>query len=536
MQLFDYKSYKSLIGISSCAIGLLFSGLLLSGQVHADATNGAWGPVIAWPHVPVSAANLPNGKILTWSGSERRTWPNTEQTYSATWDPATSQFEEILHPTHNMFCSHLSMAENGDVFVTGGRNGTNSPWTSVFSYQSNSWTQIESMATGGRWYPVTLALPTGEIMTNMGAATNFRNPEKWSPSNGWEVLNGIDYNAMRTTRDGTSGDRRWWANLSVTPDGEVFHFWATDESHLIDTSGVGSFRNANAVSDDPNHGPGVTVQFAEGKILRAGGNQGSWIGAKDKAFVIDLNTSPPTITATGSMSYRRSYPNLVILPNGEVMAIGGNASGALFNDEGSVLEAEIWNPGTGVWRTVAAMDIPRNYHSTGLLLPDGRVLAAGSGYNDNNANLAATHQDGQVYSPPYLFAPGGGLANRPVITSNPGVMVHGGQLGVTATPNLTRFTMIRMSATTHAVNTDTRFHEVPFVETAPGQYTLSPTSNPNLLISGYWMLFAIDANGVPSEAQVVSVQRDLVPPGPTLAFPAPDRVVRSQWQSLGVGR
>ena len=39
---------------------------------------GSWGPVLPWPHVAVSAANLPDGRILTWSGSERDTWPRTD--------------------------------------------------------------------------------------------------------------------------------------------------------------------------------------------------------------------------------------------------------------------------------------------------------------------------------------------------------------------------------------------------------------------------------------------------------------------------
>ena len=460
---------------------------------------GQWGPVIAWPHVPVSMANLPNGKILSWSGSERRTWPTTEQTYSATWDPVNDQFDEIFHPSHNMFCAHLSMAENGDVFVNGGRNQLNSPWTSLFSYESNSWTQIENMATGGRWYAVTLALPTGEIMTNMGTATNFRNPEKWSPSNSWEVLNGIDYNAMRTTHNGTNGGLRWWANLSVTPDGEVFHFWDSNENHLIDPSGVGSFRDANAVSDDPTHSPGVNVQFAEGKLLVAGGNQGTWEdGASDDAFVIDMNTSPPTVTTTGSMNSRRTFANLVTLPTGEVLAIGGNTSGQAFSDNGTIYEAEIWSPGTGNWRTVAAMQVPRNYHSTALLLTDGRVLAAGGGYNSNDANVAYTHQDGEVYSPPYLFAPGGGTGTvRPTDHLRvPIVLILGEQFTVIARRQcLQRFTMVRMGSTTHAVNTDTRFHELIRGDNcrlrySSGQYTLSPTANPNLLIPGFWMMFA----------------------------------------------
>jgi DNA-binding beta-propeller fold protein YncE len=484
--------------------------MLSPAAARADATLGEWGPVLSWPLIAVSMANLPDGRVLTWSGSERTTWPTTEQTYSATWDPETGVFQEIFHDGHNMFCAHLAMTEEGQVFVNGGRNQTNSPWTSLFDYRDNQWTQIENMATGGRWYPTTLALPSGAVMTNMGTASNFRNPEKWSPAQSWQVLNGVDYNAMRTTHNGTDGDRRWWALLSVTPLGEVFHFWDSAENHLIDTDGVGSFRAAGAVSDDPNHAPGVAIQFREGMLLVAGTNQGSWEAASsDQAFVIDLNGTPQ-ITATQPMHFPRRYANLVTLPTGEVMVIGGNTSGLTFSDDGTVYEAEIWNPDTGTWRVVAAMDVPRNYHSTALLLTDGRVLAAGGGYQAS-VEIPANHQDGQVFSPPYLFAPGGGLAVRPEITSAPGILNHGDTLSVTATPGLSRFTMLRMASVTHAVNTDARFHEVPFSEDSPGQYTLSPTSNPNLLLPGYWMLFAIDAAGVPSEAQVVRVQRAATP-------------------------
>ncbi len=183
------------------------------------ADVGEWGEVIPWPQVPVSMATLPDGRILSWSGSERTTWPNTEQSFSSVWDPETNEFDDLFQQGHNMFCAHLAMAEDGKVFVNGGRNQTNSPWTSLFDYRDNQWTQIENMATGGRWYPVTNALPSGEIITSMGTATNLRNPEKWSATNGWQVLNGVDYVEMRQGFDGTTGQNRWWPILTVAPNG-----------------------------------------------------------------------------------------------------------------------------------------------------------------------------------------------------------------------------------------------------------------------------------------------------------------------------
>ena len=92
--------------------------------------------------------------------------------------------------------------------------------------------------------------------------------------------------------------------------------------------------------------------------------------------------------------------------------MGGNTSGLKFDDTGSILTAEIWNPTTGKWRVAADASVPRNYHSLALLMPDGRVLSAGGGLGGN----AADHRDGQLYTPAALFNADGTLATRPVAT------------------------------------------------------------------------------------------------------------------------
>ncbi len=93
---------------------------VLGAATGSPAEIGTWGPVLDWPHVAVSMATLPNGQVLTYSGSERRTWPTTEQTYSAIWDPVSGAFEENLHQGHNMFCAAMSMTSDGKVLVNGG--------------------------------------------------------------------------------------------------------------------------------------------------------------------------------------------------------------------------------------------------------------------------------------------------------------------------------------------------------------------------------------------------------------------------------
>jgi YVTN family beta-propeller protein len=496
---------------------------LAQSQIQAPHIGGQWGKIIPWPHIAVSAANLPDGRVLTWSGSERAIWPAEEKTYSATWNPQTGEFVELLHQGHNMFCAHLAMTEEGKVFVNGGRNGSDSPWTSLFDYRDNQWTQVQNMLTGGRWYPTTVALPSGDLFTAMGASTNVANPEKWSADVGWQVLNNINFVQMRTMHNGALGDNRGWPVLSVAPSGELFHFWTNQESFWMSTQGTGQFRNANAVGGSPSLTPGAAIQYDVGKLLITGNNQGSWaVGGNTQAFTVDLNGPTPAIDVVPPMLFPRMFHNMVVLPTGEVLVIGGAQDGVLFSDNGTIYDNEIWNPVTRQWRRVAATPVPRNYHSISLLLTDGRVISAGSGYCAGfEACYGNSHQNAQIYSPPYLFNSDGSPAVRPVITESPGVTQAGQSITVSASGDIRGFSLIKMSATTHAVNTDTRFTNVPFVSQGGGQYQLTLDANPNVLIPGYWMLFALNQNNVPSIAKVLRIER-----ASTITTPGPNRFVK----------
>ncbi len=462
---------------------------------------GQWGEVIPWPHVAVSMANLPDGRVLSYSGSERRTWPTTEQTYSSTWDPVSGVFEENFFRGHNMFCAALSLTSDGRVLVSGGRNSGNSPWTSLYDYDNGSWQAVQNMASGGRWYPTTLSLGDGNVMTSMGSATNVRNPDLWNADDGWRVLNGVDFLTARSGRSGST----WFPQLSLTPDGNVYHYWDPERSHMINVQGNGTTRSANAISDGGGHAPGVQLMYDEGKLLMTGQNDGSWNGSpSNKAFTIDLNGSVPVIAATDNMRHQRSFNQLVPLPTGEVLVVGGNTTGAKFRDDGSVMEPEIWNPQNGQWRGVANMSVPRDYHSTAILLTDGRVVVAGGGYSAGNANSSGTHQDGQIFSPPYLFS-GNSPASRPSVIAAEASVDTGQWFEVTTTGNVQSFSFIKMSATTHSVNTDARFYRPQFEAIGNNSFRVRVHPNPNVSVPGYWMLFALDDQNVPSEAQVIRV-------------------------------
>ena len=133
------------------------------------------------------------------------------------------------------------------------------------------------------------------------------------------------------------------------------------------------------------------------------------------------------------------------------------------------------------------------------------MLSAGGGAC--GAGCGANHLDGQIFSPPYLFAANGSLAPRPAITAAPALGEPGADVTVVATGSIAKFSMVRLSATTHAMNTDQRLLPVPFTN-GGGSYTLELENNPNVLVPGYYWIFAIDTAGVPSVGRTFQVLRD----------------------------
>ena len=92
-----------------------------------------------------------------------------------------------------------------------------------------------------------------------------------------------------------------------------------------------------------------------------------------------MSAGTPAWRETAPMAYGRAYHNLTLLPDGTVLASGGSSRSDGVDLTKSVLPAEIRNPDTETWTTVDSLQNGRQYHSTALLLPDGRVLMAGGG-------------------------------------------------------------------------------------------------------------------------------------------------------------
>ena len=142
-----------------------------------------------------------------------------------------------------------------------------------------------------------------------------------------------------------------------------------------------------------------------------------------------------------------------MLADGSVLATGGNSSGAeLVDMNAGVYPAELWNPASGQWKTLASMQVTRQYHSTALLLPDGRVLSAGGGVCGVCDEVGYLNKNAEIFSPPYLFTKdgSGALAPRPTVSAAPGAITEGTQFTV-STPDaasIRKVALVKLGAVT----------------------------------------------------------------------------------------
>jgi galactose oxidase len=247
--------------------------------------------------------------------------------------------------------------------------------------------------------------------------------------------------------------------------------------------------------------------YDRNKILTLGGaptySDGSQ--ASNRSYVIDLSAgaySNPNVRQVGNLNFARGMGSSVLLPDGQVMALGGMPKPVAFSETDAILTPEAWNPQTEQWRTLANYQVPRVYHSVALLMPDARVISAGGGLCGGcNVN----HSDAEIFTPPYLYNADGSLATRPSITSGPNVIGYGGTFNVSVSGGATKFNLIRMGSITHTVNNDQRLIPLGFSQNG-NSFNVAAPENSSIATPGYYMLFALNAAGVPSNAKILKVQ------------------------------
>jgi hypothetical protein len=471
---------------------------------------GSWSAPVDWPVVGVHVALLPNGKVLAYDSvgdNATETYPVHDHTRATVWDPQSgTQTDVRVNTGFNVFCSGLAHLLDGSVFLAGGNknaqlNGIRQ--THVFNPVTNTWTKGADMAFE-RWYPSVTGLPNGEMLITEGGPDT---PEVRQRDGSLRSLTGAVLNLPLYP----------W--LDVAPDGRAFYSGPDKTMRKINTNGTGSWQSYVA-RDTIDRSYGGHAMYDIGKILVAGGGPST-----NQARTIDINGAAPVVSATAPMAFGRRQNNLTLLADGTALATGGNSSGAgLVDLSAGVYAAELWNPETGQWKTLAAQQMTRQYHSTALLLPDGRVLSAGGGICGVCDQVHYLAKNAEVFTPPYLYKKDGSgqLAPRPSVTSAPGTINHGATFTI-ATPDAARIrkvALVRLGAVTHSVDMDQRYVPLAF-NAGAGTLTATGPANANVAPPGPYMLFVVDADGVPSVANMVTVPAPPPNVAPTVNITGP---------------
>jgi hypothetical protein len=212
------------------------------------------------------------------------------------------------------------------------------------------------------------------------------------------------------------------------------------------------------------------------------------------AEIIDLSSKSPHWQWAESLRDKRVNASSVLLPDGKLLALSGNSSHQF---DRPVLNVELFDPDTGMWEMMAPMTVPRGYHSTALLLPDGRVLSSGTTpYGFWELRM-------EVYWPSYLFR-----GARPEIEQVPKSIAYGQPFEVSyqcPEGEIRSVVLMRPGAMTHAFDMEQRHVELVVQQRGPRHLTAIAPRDEHVAPPGYYMLFLLTDNGVPSGAEFVQL-------------------------------
>ena len=463
---------------------------------------GRWGPVAEWPVVGVHNALMPDGRVLAFDSvgdNATETYPVHDHTRATLWDPTTGAQTPVWVETgYNVFCAGFAHLADGRLFLAGGNLDSQLRGirqTHIFDPSTNTWSVGPDMA-AGRWYPTGKRTPlrNGEMLITSGGPSM---PEVRTTSG-----------SLRALSSASLGQPLYpW--IDVAPDGRAFVSGPDQTMRSLDTSGTGAWQT-HGQRDGINRDYGSHALYDIGKVLVAGGGASS----KD-ARVIDVNGTTPQVTQTAPMANGRRQHNLTVLADGSVLATGGNSSRAGLVGprqrrlRGGALEPghrRLDDAGCRVGRSPVPLDRPaaRGRACAVVRRRHLRYLRPGPLSGQERAGLHATAPvpDRRVGA----NSPSGRRSlprRRPRPTACRSI-------DTPQAASIAKVALVRLGAVTHSVNMEQRYVPLSYTSGA-GSLTATAPANANIAPPGVYMLFVVDAAGVPSVAKMVTVTGNSAP-------------------------
>lgn len=481
----------------------------------APATGGQWTDAAAQlPTASVHTTLLNTGKVLIVAGSSNQYNEFAAGHFtSVLWNPVDNSMKSIPTP-YDMFCNGHVLLRDGRLLILGGtvaypqydQNGKlindwkGSKHTYIFDPISESYSPASDMSVG-RWYPGVVRLGDDRVVavggldeTGHDTAVN----EVFTPNpNAWDSGNGGSW-AQLPTRPFPQ-----YAHLILAADGRLFYTGEstgdTGQSPGMWNPTTGAWQDVNGLPNlwQRNAGASVLLPPAQQqRVMVIGGGDYSLPTLRD-TNIVDLTATNPTYQPGPPILNPKMYVGAVILPDRTVLQTNG-ASQFRAN---AVHDAQVYDPATNAWTTMNSPGVDRLYHSTALLLPDGRVATFGSQVIGGQNELRIS-----TFSPTYLFK-----GQRPAITSGPTYLNYDPStrpvftVTMASRTSISTVSLVRPSATTHSTDNEQRLIDVPFTRPAANQVSIQLPTNRNLLPPGWYMLNVVDSKGRPSASRWISV-------------------------------
>ena len=437
----------------------------------------------------VHAVLMHSGRVLFFAGSGNNVpRHNAHDMRSVVWDYQAGTYHVPVTPD-DVFCAGQTVLPDGKVLVAGGTQqydpfiGMRASW--LFDPTLEEWIRVGDMAFG-RWYPSLVTLGDGRAVAVSGIN---QASEVYSPTAGWSTL-----------PHGT--DLPLYPHLFVLADGRLFFTGGQLGNAVMDARVIDPFTAAEGVvpglRSQGNRDEAFSVLLPpaqDQRVMVLGG--GGPAHATEHTDIVDLKAGAPHYVPGPDLAHARGLHNCVILPDRTVLVSGGGYRGETRAD--AVHQAELYHPATNSFHPAGTQLVARLYHSIALLLPDGRVITAGSNPDRGDDELRL-----ELYHPPYLFR-----GPRPFIQACPHEWSYGDEVAI-HTPQAASIRwahLIRPMAVTHSDDTSQRLVDLPIEHRDVCHLHVAVTDNANLAPPGWYLLFLCDHEGIPSVAEWIHLAR-----------------------------
>lgn len=376
----------------------------------------------------------------------------------------------------------------------------------IFNIHTLSFQEVDSMQYA-RWYPTLVEMGNGMVMAisgldntgNMTMQSEWFNPntDKWKPG---PVRGFPTYPATFLTMSGQlffTGSNAGYG--PATAQWRTPGFWNPYTNVFTPVPGIPD-ANLLETSGSVLLPPAQKQEF----MVLGGGGVGQSNLSTARTALIDTDAPDPHWRKGPNLFDPTRYPNVVLLPDGNVFVTGGSQYyRGMHGSDNS--DAAIYTVATNSFTRMADTLTGRDYHSEALLLPDGRIVTIGGNplYGNAQDTMPQTfNQEIDIYSPPYLFS----KQPRPVIQAAPSVEALGQRYVIytSEAQKITALYLMHPANVTHVTDVNQRSVAIPFKRIGGNALQIRVPGQQNLLPPGWYMLFA-DANGVPSHAYWVQI-------------------------------